>query len=172
MRAVVTNYAGVAPVINVGAEPASDGSGVEELIGWAEMHFVDPGTATPIAVPATFVKAANVSTLIDGTANIGMTADNRLENVGDEVIPVLVLATLSFKCAANNQVLAFAFAVDGAVHVPSIVRTKIGTGTDIQAVTITIQVDLAPGDYVEVWVSNDTGANNITIEHGVVELRS
>lgn len=130
------------------------------------IHFHDPGTVTVISAPATFVKAANTSELHPPTNRFSMPADNRLRY--DGVVPVLarMIATLSFFTAANNQICHFALYINGVQVVPSRVRTKVASGGDIQAVTIMACETLNPGDFVEVWLANDTSASNITVDHG------
>ena len=44
-----------------------------------------------------------------------------------------------------------------------IYTTTSGTGRS-ENVTVQAIVELAQNDYVESWVENDTGANNITVE--------
>lgn len=132
----------------------------------AAMHLDDPGTPTVIATPSTFVKAAN-STSLHGAYRFSHST-NRLTYVGPSTVSALLIATLSFTSAVDNQVLNFAFAINGVPSVTSSVRAKTLTGTNIQAVTLTDHATLAPNDYAEIWVSNDTSASNLTIVHGHV----
>jgi len=131
------------------------------------LHF-STSIATTIVTPTAFVKAANLST---ADALVRFTAsDNRLTYAGDATVSVQMHAALSSICAANNQVLAFAFAVNGVVFEESICRTKIATGADVQAVALFGHAALTPGDYVEIWATNDTSTGAITIQHGIVML--
>lgn len=135
------------------------------------MHFDDPGTTTTITDVDEFVKAENAST-IHSAYRFSQPQNNRLQYDGDVACRSAITATLSFTCAANNQVLAFAIAVNGVISDASIIRTKVTTGTDVKAVTITAHPTLEPGDYVEVWVANDTSVANITLEHGHVHAQA
>lgn len=135
---------------------------------YGSVHFTDPGAPTIIATPATFTKAGNASVLMTGN-RFDMPVNNRMRYQGTVPAVCNLLGAVSFNCAANNQILGFAFAINGAVYVPSIVRTKLGTGTDIQAASIIAQAILNPGDYAELWISNDTSASNITIDHGIFQ---
>lgn len=136
---------------------------------YGHLHFHDPGSATVIAAPSTYVKAGNVSHLHSAN-RFSMPANNRLLYDGDAVIVCNILSAFSFLCAVNNQILAFAIAINGVVNAGSVIRAKIGTGTDIQAATVAAQVILNPGDYAELWVANDTSAGNVTIDHGIVQV--
>lgn len=131
------------------------------------LHFADPGTPTIIGASSTFIKAENVSVLYATPNRFSMPANNRLQYDGPaDGVSCLVLSTLAVQSANNNQVLAFAIAKNGVVEVPSIIRTKISTGTDVQSVALFAYVTLDAGDYVEVWAANDTSASDITINHG------
>lgn len=134
-------------------------------IAMGGLHFVDPGALTPIGAISTFTKAANTSTIHSAT-RFSMPADNRLRYDGTKVARCVVIATLSFTSVASNQQLAFALAVNGVISDASIMRTKITTGTDIQAITVMTHPTMNPGDYVELWVANDTSDGDITVEHG------
>lgn len=133
------------------------------------LHFEDPGAVTPIAAQSTFVKAANVSTLHDAN-RFTMPANNRMLYGGIVPVACMVTAALSFKSELNNQILAFAFAINGVVSVPSIIRTKVAAAGDVQAITVITHPTLNPGDYVELWVANDSSAGDITIDHGHLHL--
>jgi len=158
------------PIVTVAGAPVLSNALVQGL-SYGDMHFHDPGTLTPVPVATVFVKAANVSHLHDASG-VSMPADNRLRYDGASQAIVIVIAALSFKCSANNQVLGFAIAINGVVNTQSIIRTKITTGTDIQAVTVVSMVRYNPGDYAEVWLTDDTGPSNVTIDHGNITMQA
>lgn len=132
---------------------------------YGALHFDDPGTPTAIATVSTWTKAANVSTLHAAPNRFSQPVNNRLQYDGTTTVMAAVLGTLSFTAAGNNKVLAFAIAINGVIDNASKVRTKITTGTDVQAVTVTAHAVLAPGDYVELFVMNETDDTDLTVEH-------
>lgn len=132
---------------------------------YGALHFDDPGTLTPIAAPATWTKATNTSALHATANRFSQSANNRLRYDGTTNVVSFLIATLSFTAAGNNKILAFALAINGVVEEASKVRTKITTGTDVQAATVTMHPVLAPGDYVELYVMNETDDTDLTVEH-------
>ncbi len=129
------------------------------------LHFTDPGTPTTITQASTFVVAANTASL-QLAHRYDQPASGRLRYTGRVVAHTLVHFAGSVTGAASNQVVRIALAINGIIQVPSYVRTKLGSAGDDQAIATHLLVDLNPNDYLEVWLANDTGANNITVEHG------
>ncbi|MGB5463396.1 MAG: hypothetical protein WBM92_08535, partial [Aureibaculum sp.] len=56
-------------------------------------------------------------------------------------------------------------AKNGAVLNSTRIQRKIGTGADIGAASISGTVELATGDYIELWLANDLASRNATIEN-------
>lgn len=129
------------------------------------IHFKDsPTPETAIAEAGTFVKAANGSDLhISG--DFSMPADNRLQYDGDVPIRAIALASISYQCASNNQNLGFVFAKNGTVNIASQTRRQIATGADAGSSTLLDHPTLQPGDYMEVWLTNNTSTGAVTITH-------
>ena len=134
---------------------------VSTVPDWGEV-FVSAAAATTIGGIGTFVKMAGTTTLSSGAKNFTMPTNNRLLFGGDATRRAFCAATVSFTTASGNQIIAFRFAKNGATLPSTEVRTKVGTGTDIQAVPLTGTVSLAPSDYLEVWVTNLDSASNMT----------
>lgn len=130
------------------------------------LHFGDDGVvATDITTQNVWVKCGNAS---EGHSlyQFSQPSDNRLRYDGDTPARAVVIATLSFTCASNNQVLEFALFHNGDESTASLMRTKVTTGTDVKSVTVMSHPVLDPGDYMEVWCRNTTSNADITIEHG------
>lgn len=133
---------------------------------YGALHFVDPGTLTVIAAPSLWTKASNASTLHNGAHRFSQPQSNRLQYDGATTVMAFAIATASFTAAANNQVLAFSLGVNGTVIEESDSRSKIASGSDVQAATVIAHAILSPGDYLELFIRNDTSDADITIDHG------
>jgi len=74
--------------------------------------------------------------------------------------------------AANNDVIDFAFHLDGVHQNKSNGRNKFGTAGDVQSVSRSCLLDITEGDRVSWMVLNTSGSGNITIRHiNVVLIR-
>jgi hypothetical protein len=128
--------------------------------------YITTPIVTPVAVAGTYYKALGTTTedieLVDMTAAVA----NQLVYTGTAPRHFIVTATISVSTATNNHVAGFKLAKNGVVIDESIIRTKINITTDIKAITLVAHVDLASTDYIEVWLTDETGTgSNITIQN-------
>jgi hypothetical protein len=132
--------------------------------------YVSAEAATTIVTPGTYVKAAGATTEL--TLNdFDMPVSNRLRYIGSGTILCVVEATVSMKAGANNQESAWRFAKNGVTIEHSQVDRKVGIGADIGALTVIGEVTLANGDYVELWVTNETSTASVTWYQGFMNVR-
>ncbi len=123
--------------------------------------------ATTIAVAGTYVKAAGTTVLgavVEDFDDDGGTS-NRLKYIGAPSRRCTIVTTVSLTSASNNQVIGFKIAVNGVVADESVARELLGTGSDITSMTLSHHIDLTNGDYVEVWVTNETSTGSVTVEN-------
>lgn len=131
--------------------------------------YVTSSAATTISVATTYYKAAGTTTAIT-TTNFDMPANNRIRYTGASDIQATVTATISMTCASSNQVVGFKLykyddsAGSGAVVDSSIVRRKVGTGSDIGALAISGDVSLSTNDYLELHVTNETSTGSVMVD--------
>ena len=71
---------------------------------------------------------------------------------------------MSITAATNNKRYSFYFAKNGTILPESKQSRKIANGLDIGAIALSGVVELAPNDYVEVWVENINDTTTITAE--------
>lgn len=129
----------------------------------------DVSAATDIDTPGTYVKGA-CQTAAGQLHDMTMPADNRLQYIGVPERHFHFIATISLICGGINQVIGVKFAKNGAVIDASVSRRKIGTGTDIGALTIQAEVNMVTNDYIELWVTNETSTNSVTLVEFLVHL--
>ena len=131
------------------------------------LHFTDPGTPTTITQQSTFTVAGNTGDQLLNPHRFDQPSSGRLRYVGRVAAYARILFTGSMSSpSANNQIARLAIAINGVIQTPSITRTKLGSAGDTQAIALSFEAQLNPNDYLEVWISNDSSANNLTIEHG------
>jgi hypothetical protein len=119
---------------------------------------------TVIVTPGTFVKMAGTTSFIDPNKDFTMPTNNRLTYGGTVAKDFLITANASFVTASNNQIIAFTSGINGA---PGTARSrrKVGTGADVGSISGHRIVTLNPGDFVEVFMTNETTATTVTVEN-------
>lgn len=127
------------------------------------MYFSTP-SATTISVATTEYKAAGTTTLESGSGHrFSMPVDNRLIYTGTATNDCLINVSFSATVDGNNQDLRFMIYQNGAKDAGSEVSRTWGTGTDVGSASISFYKHMDTNDYVELYIANDTGTNDITI---------
>jgi hypothetical protein len=118
---------------------------------------------------ATTIGATNSPVKVAGTTasrnlyRVTMPASNRLTYTGTKTRTFLVTCAASCTGTTNNTFFTFSIAKVGSVLTESKQKIKIASNTDQQAVAISCTVTLAPNEYVELWVENNTNVSDPTI---------
>lgn len=125
-------------------------------------YMLANATATVISSAGTFVKVAGTTS--PGSLNQKFTTavTNRAVYAGSvqDAFRVVGFATMT---SGNNQTLRLQIAKNGVPIPDSTARFKTTGSGDASCIGCQSFVTLAPGDYVELWATNDTAANNITV---------
>jgi hypothetical protein len=118
-------------------------------------------TATTIAVVDTAVKVAG--TFVAGDVS-SFTADNtgKLTYTGGTTSTVQLVASVSLDVVGTNQELTVYFAKNGTV-LPNAKISRVVTAGNIGNVGLFFNVSMTAQDYVEIYVSNGTSTNDITV---------
>lgn len=132
--------------------------------GWGSYYISTPA-ATTIVTPGTFVKAAGTTTAINLSDRFDMPANNRLRYLGTPDVHVRAAASLSLTCAADSQDLAVAVRKNGNPLTGAEISLKIVTGASEVALALEVDCNLSTNDYLELWVTNETAANAVTLTH-------
>lgn len=135
--------------------------GVENSADTSQYYMNGNSTATVISTTGTPVKVAGTTTSSAVTSKFTNT-DNRATYVGALTRYFKVVVTLSATSGNNNQVGVY-IAKNGVVLDESeVYGTTSGSGRAENIVCQTL-VQLTNGDYLEVWVENNAGTNNVTV---------
>ena len=120
---------------------------------------------TVVSVADTPVKALGTTTFrADVAQDFDMPANNRLRYLGRQVSHFLVTVALSMTSASNIQTLGLYLAKNDTVIPSTEIKRKVGTGSDIGAVSVVTLIEMGQNDYVELWVANELTTGNVTIE--------
>ena len=120
--------------------------------------------ATTITTPGTYVKAAGTTVAGADLHHFDMPLDGRLRYIGAPNIHAHVAVSLSMTTAGVNNVVGMKMAKNGTVVDSSVVRRRVSTGTDIGAAALHGDVVLATNDYLELFVTNETDTDSVTID--------
>jgi len=131
----------------------------DQIFAQTTMH--ENSTATTIAVVDTAVKVAG--TFVAGDVS-SFTADNtgKLTYTGGTTSTVQLVASVSLDVVGTNQELTVYFAKNGTV-LPNAKISRVVTSGNIGNVGLFFNVSMTAQDYVEIYVSNGTSTNNITV---------
>lgn len=125
---------------------------------------ITSASATTISDTTSYFPVAGTYTLASGADDWDMDSNGQLRYIGAAPREVHVWATASFTAASNNQVLYVGISKNGTDITAADVHTKIGTGTDVQAVALTATIEVVTNDYVALDVRNTTSTANVTFE--------
>jgi len=132
------------------------------------LHITTPAVTT-IATVSTFVKAAGTTVAFAGNKQFTMPTNNRLQYTGPLSNRVFIFTmSISATVAFDNQLLFLILAKNGITtgteSIATIQEVKHEKGIDVGSHTVTGHITLSSNDFVELFVSNETGLNDITIE--------
>lgn len=127
--------------------------------------YVSTSAATTITIAGTYYKAAGTTTAVNLSSDFTMPANNRLQYNGASPRHMHIAATLSMTTAGTNDILGVALAVDDSVLTHSIIRRFVGTGSDIGSTALHGDVMLSSGSYIEVFVTNVSAAETVTLDY-------
>lgn len=136
-------------------------TGIVNSASVAHYYMLGNSTATTISTSGTFVKAAG-ATLDGPNIHEFSQTDNRATYDGNlaEFYLISVNAALT---AGNNQQLSVAVAKNGTVDGASEMRSTSNGGARVESIGAQSVIELAPGDYFEVWVTNNSATTSVTV---------
>lgn len=135
---------------------------------WAPGHaeiYVSSASATTVTTAATWYEATDGTfTLSSHNVNWAETANGRLYYTGTATRVCHVAMSYSVTSASNNQVVWLGVGLDGTILTPSIVKRKIGTGTDIGTGAAHAFTAINNGSYLAPMIYNSTSTANVTLD--------
>ena len=138
--------------------------GIDNTSVNGQLFMQNNATATVIATSGTFVKVAGVTTASADNAKY-LHANNRLTNDAVRTRKYLIQASLSFTSGNSNECeFGFFDSELGAIRTPSRTRSTANSSGRAENVSMMCVVNHMQGDYIEVWATNNSTTNNITVE--------
>lgn len=133
---------------------------------YCHMYFASiNGIPTPIPGALVPTKVVGATTQGFQTGDLQMTASNRVENTGSDVIRVKISLTMNVdKVGAGSRDITGYIAATGAVLFGSKMTTRNNGTLDNEVITCFFIQDLAAGQYVEAWVENINDGQDIICE--------
>jgi hypothetical protein len=137
--------------------------GVENSASTGLMTVTGNTTETTIATQGVAVKAAGSTTFQTSVSQRFSHSNNRLTYTG-AITRRFRVAIVASMLATNNTRVGSYIAKNGVVVTFSEIYTTANGNNRSENVTVQTIVELTQDDYVEFWVENDNGTNNITVQ--------
>lgn len=119
-------------------------------------------TGTPVIVAGTWV--------VSGVSGMSGTTNGRLTYNEEKPVSLPITASVTaIPVSGSNQAISIYIALNGSVITASRMQATI-TSTAAQNITATWQLTFEEGDYIEVFVQNETATNNVTITRAVLRV--
>jgi hypothetical protein len=120
---------------------------------------------TTFADTTTFVKILGGSALTVQSEFDDGGSSNRLRYTGATTRLFNIVASFSFTISNNNQTVEFIIMKNGVTELTSsLMRDKISTGGDADALSTRVVASLSQNDYVGLWARNITTTASITVQ--------
>lgn len=121
---------------------------------------------TTIGGAGTYVKAAGTTAIPAGFTirNFTHIASNRLRYDGVVTLHALVTIGMSISASGANKMIGLKLAKNGVVIDDTLVTRDMQTGGSIGVVSLLAGVDLAPTDFIELFITNLTDTTDVTVE--------
>lgn len=137
----------------------------------AIMYVHDNATVTDIVTQGVAVKANVPGTL--GVSPCGCftfpTGNRMLYSGVDRVLAVN--ASFSVDSSNPNEHTHVTLSLNGSLIDHSQTTVRIGSAGDIGTASMNALVDVVAGDYLELWISNESSANDLTVTDLSVAVR-
>ena len=135
--------------------------GITNSASVSDLYMVGNATSTPIAVSGTYYKGLGTTT--SSVAEKFANTDNRA-TYGGAVTARFSVSGIASVTSANNNVIGLRIAKNGTVIAASTASSTTNASSRAEGVHTQALIELAPGDYVEVWVTNNTGTTAVVLE--------
>ena len=131
----------------------------------ASTGYSGNATATVISVATTYYVVAG--TLVESYTSSDMTTDaaGKITYTGTVDKHFHIVSNFDMTSASSNQIISFQWFKNGSTAISPPVKRKIGTGSDIGAASLHADAMLSQNDYLELKVTNDTSATNVTVQN-------
>lgn len=137
--------------------------GVQNTSASCAIYMVNNATATTVSATGTFYKIAGTTTAGSAVQRFSTATTNRMTYTGasSAVFRVMLIVSLS---AGSTQVIRMRIAKNGVTLEESQARFETTVAATGRAFCVSCQaiITLAPNDYLEPFIANDTSATNIT----------
>lgn len=139
---------------------------VESIVPAMGGLYISGSSATTVSDTTSYFKVAGTTTSRT-LHNFTMDTDGRLTYSGTPDIHVDCTATISMTAAQNNENIHFRVGLNGdattADAIASETERYVSTGADVGAASVHYDSQMSNGDYLELFVRNETSATNVTV---------
>lgn len=119
---------------------------------------------TTIINPGDYVKMAGTTVLSTGSTGFDMPQDGRLRFIHVSPRHLHIAVTVAMASSGPNNAIGLKVAKNGVVLDNSMTRRFLATGSDVGSTALHADIPAVTNDYLELFVTNETDTDTVTIE--------
>jgi hypothetical protein len=129
-----------------------------------ELTMRSNATATVINSAGVYTNMAGTTVLSSLSTGFDMPQNNRLRYTNSTTATMHIACTISYSVAAgSNQELRAQVWKNGTNIIGSEIRDTCGNSSDTESTAIHTSTTMSQNDYIELFITNQSAANNFTI---------
>jgi hypothetical protein len=125
---------------------------------------LDTPTTTTVSASGTWYKMDGGTTAHGSNGTIDNSISNRIKYTGDATRFFVGSVSVSLQTASNSQMLSIGIAKNGAIVAYTEMQGFLKTGNEPVNIDIPIFSQLTTGDYIELFVKNNTSTADIAVQ--------
>ncbi|MCK5432151.1 MAG: hypothetical protein KAJ03_05370 [Gammaproteobacteria bacterium] len=130
---------------------------------WGANTMQGNASGTTIGAQSTYVLAAGTFVPGSSSADMTMTAAGRFTYSGAGPIRGVLRGGIGILCGTASQIVSVAVAKNGTVIASTEISAFATTVSQPVALPVMGEVDMVATDYLELFVTNDSAANDVTV---------
>jgi len=149
----------------------------DAFVSWRNAHgqlYVTTPTATTISDTTNYFETVEPTWALSSGAHLWDESggNGRLTYTGTAPMTCHVAASVSFTVAGVNDIVHLRIGKNATADPASEASRFVSTGADVGSTALHLITSVSTGDYLSLWVRNESGTDNVTLQYANLQVVS